>query len=267
MHIIVFLTWIVLFSIIDNANADNKLKPPKYDPAGVIKWREMQIKLMTCCVMGFAFSDPFAKINAHAQTRNPFRPKPSSLKKDGVVRVDNPRITILRTRPIHADCKSMSTGLNSRVPQDKFSERYLARVITRICDSVEDRGGVFSSHHLGPLPFEEIQPGGKYRFTFYTDVVGFPIALSSEMGAPKNTYLEVTVTYNVLENESSGGAASFRVSFDCDGSWRNFFDEPDSFRTLFSAGTRRFSLEQQDSCEAILLNALKLSPKMFEKLN
>ncbi|MCW2305606.1 hypothetical protein M2324_004033 [Rhodovulum sulfidophilum] len=153
-----------------------------------------------------------------------------------------------------------------------FARRYLYAVIVRTCRSIMDKSdsSIFASDKVGGAPYAEIVPDGKYRFRFFTDLSSFPITRVPEMGEAKHTFLDITITLNAsfsILSDKNGSSTPSVVTLDCDGQWRNFFQQPTDFDLLFSQGSMPFTLRQQDSCEDIVLNAVSRDPAIGRKIN
>lgn len=261
-HIIFVLLFFVL--CLEGSIAENRIKFFDFSPEYI---KKLEIEEMGCCVTGHPILNYIRKQARHVQRSKwdsspdwfyKYRPKPKMLR---------PR---LREDVNHAHfkhCKRIEEEIGKKLSSNDFSENYLASVIIRLCKTVSGGENYFFVLNQGGMPFIEVIPDGKYRFTFFSNLLGFPVSRSETMGEAKNTYLRITITYNLISVGKGNTQASYRVTFDCDGGWRNYFSKPRDFELIFSRKYSRFTLEQQDSCEDIILNSLKQHPKIFEKVN
>ena len=152
---------------------------------------------------------------------------------------------------------------------DMNDAEYLAfAVLYRTCDAITHRDGFFRAHYYGSLPYYEIVPREKYRIAFYTRLSAFPVAARESMISAKKTYLKIVVTIN--RNPAftpSNNASKVAATLDCDGSWRTFHEEPTRIGEIFQSHENEFSLLQNDQCEELIMNDLRLTPRIAEKRN
>lgn len=210
--------------------------------------------LMTCCAVFFA------DLPAH------LRPSDTQLDTES-------RRNELFLLSIHDGSASSGSLVCEELLKKRLAEmndaEYLAfAILFRTCEAVNDRHGFFSVHYYGSLPHHEVIPSEKYRIAFYTRLSDFSVAAHESMVSPDKTYLKLVITLNTIsEFANQDSKTRFLATLDCDGSWRTFHERPEQVSEIFQFHTHEFSLAQNDQCEELIMNDLRLPPRIAEKKN
>ena len=151
---------------------------------------------------------------------------------------------------------------------DMSDAEYLTfAILFRACEAILRRQGLFSVHYYASLPYHPIVDGAKYRIAFYTRLADFRVTSIPSKISPDKTYLKIVLTLNANPAFSPNDGSRIMATLDCDGSWRTFHQVPSQVSTIFRGTQNEFTLHQNDQCEDLIMNDLRLSPRIAEKKN
>ncbi len=218
------------------------------------RFRDFNPALLSICCLFLFLTDDFAASEIAFSEEIPSEMSAESL-----------RLASAEEKAINPTCEEIGKEIGSSLNRAEYTS---LAILFRICESTTKRGGDYSLHYFGALPYQGIIPKEKYRFAFYTRLSDFPISMSDGMMSAEDTYLKIVITLNMNPLFSKHDTAPKKVAtIDCDGSWRTCFRKPADIRSIFHGTDNEFTLAQNDECEAIVMNDLRLDPRIAEKRN